>query len=81
MQIVDGGFPRLASQHCRPGTGTLVGDYTLGDWASGEVFTRRRWQGNECLRRAVKVNGEWRLRVVDAAGAPLNDASQQQASL
>lgn len=71
MQIVIGGFPRLASQHGRPGSGNLVGDYTIGGWASGKVFTRRRWQRNGCLRRAVKVNGEWRLRVKLARQLPL----------
>lgn len=40
MQIVVGRFPRLAARQVWARSSDLVGDYTVGDWASGEGIHR-----------------------------------------
>jgi hypothetical protein len=39
--------------------------FTIGDWAiGGRIYRVYIYnQGSRCLRRAVKVIGDWRLRV------------------
>lgn len=60
MQIVVGDFLGWPRSTIDPRICDLVGDYTPGDWASGGRVYK---QCSGCLRRAVRVNGEWWLRV------------------